>query len=526
MATQLREQAEITLSAAYRFERELGRGGMAIVYLAEDLKHRRKVAVKILRPELGATLGAERFLREIEVTAGLQHPHILPLHDSGRAGELLYYVMPHVEGESLRERLARERQLPVDETVRIACDVAAALDYAHRRGVIHRDIKPENILLHDGRALVADFGIARAVQRAAGDDTLTGTGVSVGTPSYMSPEQAAADREVDGRTDIYSLGCVVYEMLAGAPPFTAATAHGVIARVMTEEPRRVADVRSSVPSQLSGAVQRALAKLPADRFQTAAEFATAVSTPSATLRATETMGVPAGAASLGQSRRRFTARDLAWAALAVVVSLASAAVTWSLATRGSQRPAFRAQLTLALPSTAIMSAGAPGNTVAISPDGSTLAYTSAATAPPRLFVRRLDEVAPHALPGTEMPANPQFSPDGRWIAFLSRSALRITPVGGGPVTVIARDAGRFAWGPGGTIAFSRSVGGFLRGLWRVSANGGVAEPLTSPDSSLGGSHGSPSFLPDGKTVLFTSASSDGDFTASAVRQEDRKMIPL
>jgi serine/threonine-protein kinase len=485
------------------------------------------VAVKILRPELGATLGAERFLREIEVTAALQHPHILPLHDSGRAGELLYYVMPYVEGESLRERLARERQLPVDETVRIACDVAAALDYAHRRGVIHRDIKPENILLHDGRALVADFGIARAVQRAVGDDTLTGTGVSVGTPSYMSPEQAAADREVDARTDIYSLGCIVYEMLTGAPPFTAATAQGVIARVMTEEPRRVADLRQSVPSQLSAAVQRALAKLAADRFQTAAEFATAVSTPSTTLGSSaEALGVPEGSASLGPLRRRFAARDLAWAALAVVLMLAASALTWLLAMRRSRVPLFHAQLTLALPSSAIMSAGAPGNTVAISPDGSTLAYTSAATSPPRLFIRRLDEVAPHALPGTEMPANPQFSPDGRWIAFLSRSALRKTPVGGGPVTVIARDAGRFAWGRGGTIAFSRGVGGFLRGLWRVSENGGVPEPLTSPDSSLGGSHGSPSFLPDGKTVLFTSASRDGEFTLSAVRLDDRKVISL
>ncbi len=527
MATQLREQAEISLSAVYRFERELGRGGMAIVYLAEDLKHRRKVAVKVLRPELGATLGAERFLREIEVTAALQHPHILPLHDSGRVGELLYYVMPYVEGESLRDRLTRERQLPVEEALRLACDVAAALDYAHRRGVIHRDVKPENILLHDGRALVADFGIARAVQRAVSDDTLTGTGVSVGTPSYMSPEQAAADREVDARTDIYSLGCVVYEMLTGEPPFTAPTAHGVIARLMTEEPRRVADVRPSVPSSLSAAVQRALAKLPADRFQSAAEFATALSAPSETLHGpTEASGPSPRAVPLGKAQHRFTTRDLSWAALAVVLSLAASAVTWILTARGSPRRAFHAQLTLALPAHAIMSAGAPGNTLAISPDGSTLAYTSAATAPPRLFLRRLDEVAPHVLPGTETPGNPQFSPDGRWIAFISRSALRKMPVGGGPVTTIARDAGRFAWGPDGTIAYARTVGGFLRGLWRVDANGGAPEPLTTPDSSLGGSHGSPSFLPDGKTVLFTSASRDGEFTLSAVRLADRKVIPL
>src|SRR4051794_24601805 len=526
MATQLREQAEISLSAVYRFERELGRGGMAVVYLAEDLKHHRKVAVKVLRPELGATLGAERFLREIEVTAALQHPHILPLHDSGRAGELLYYVMPYVEGESLRDRLIRERQLPLEETVHIACDVAAALDYAHRRGVIHRDVKPENILLHDGRALVADFGIARAVQRAA-DDTLTGTGVSVGTPAYMSPEQAAADREVDARTDIYSLGCVVYEMLTGAPPFPAATAHGVIARLMMEEQRRVAEVRASVPPRLCTAVQRALAKLPADRFQSAAEFATALSAPSETLQGSlDAVGPLSGSRSSGRLGRHFTPRDIGWAALAVAVGLASAALTWTVAARRSQRPAFRAQLTLALPANAIMTAGGPGNTLAISPDGSTLAYTSAATAPARLFVRRLDEVAPHDLPGTETPGNPQFSPDGRWIAFISRSALRKIPVGGGPVTVVARDAGRFAWGPDGTIAYARAVGGFLRGLWRVNTSGGAPEPLTTPDSSLGGSHGSPSFLPDGKTVVFTSASRDGEFTLSAVRLADRKVIPL
>jgi serine/threonine-protein kinase len=343
----------------------------------------------------------------------------------------------------------------------------------------------------------------------------------------MSPEQAAADREVDARTDIYSLGCVIYEMLTGAPPFTAATAHGVIARVMTEEARRVADVRQSVPSQLSAAVQRALAKLPADRFQSAAEFATALSAPSETRHGLlETSGPPAEPLSSRNLHWRFTARDFSWAALAVVLSLAASAVTRILTARGSLHPASHAQLALALPATATMSAGGPGNTLAISPDGSTLVYTSAATAPPRLFLRRLDELTPHALPGTATPANPQFSPDGRWIGFLSRSSLRKMPVGGGPVTVIATDAGRFAWGPDGSIVFSRLTGGFLPGLWRVNANGGSPAPLTVPDSAAGGSHGSPSFLPDGKVVLFTSVSRDGELTLSAVRLNDRRVIPL
>src|SRR5689334_25189836 len=207
------------LADRYRIERELGAGGMATVYLAEDLKHRRRVAIKVLRPELGAAVGAERFLREIETTANLRHPHILPLYDSGSAGGLLYYVMPLVEGESLRDRLAREKQLPIDDALRIAREVADALSYAHARGVIHRDIKPENILLEGGHAVVADFGIARAVS-TAGADRLTETGMAIGTPMYMSPEQAAGDPDLDGRSDLYSLGCVLYEMLGVQAPFT------------------------------------------------------------------------------------------------------------------------------------------------------------------------------------------------------------------------------------------------------------------------------------------------------------------
>ena len=223
------------LSARYRLEREIGAGGMATVYLAQDLRHDRRVALKVLRPELAAVIGAERFLAEIKLTANLQHPHILPLFDSGEADGFLFYVMPFVEGESLRDRLNREKQLPVDEAVRIATEVASALDYAHRHGVVHRDIKPENILLHDGRALVADFGIALAASKAGGA-RMTETGMSLGTPHYMSPEQAMGEREITARSDVYALGAVLYEMLTGEPPFTGSTAQAIVARVVTESP--------------------------------------------------------------------------------------------------------------------------------------------------------------------------------------------------------------------------------------------------------------------------------------------------
>jgi len=270
----LLERVRASLAGRYTIERELGRGGMATVYLARDLKHDRLVALKVLRPELAASLGADRFLREIQVTAHLTHPNILPLLDSGRADEFLYYVTPYVEGESLRSRLERERQLPVDEAVRLAAAVAGALDYAHRHQIIHRDIKPENILLEDGQPVVADFGIARALH-AAESAKLTETGVAVGTVAYMSPEQATGE-EFDGRSDIYSLGCVLYEMLAGEPPFTGPTAQVVTARRLAGSVPSLHAVRDSVPRQIEQAIGKALAKLPADRFATAAEFADAL----------------------------------------------------------------------------------------------------------------------------------------------------------------------------------------------------------------------------------------------------------
>jgi TolB-like protein/tetratricopeptide (TPR) repeat protein len=274
MATSL-DRLRSAISSRYEIERELGHGAMATVYLAKDLKHNREVAVKVLLADVGFALGPERFRREIDLASHLSHPHILPIYDSGEVDGELYYVMPFVAGESLRARLTRERQLPLDEALRITCEVASALDHSHRHGIIHRDIKPENILLEDGQAMVADFGIARAVD-AVGEGRLTSTGVSLGTPTYMSPEQGMADPGLDGRSDIYSLGCVLYEMLAGQPPFTGRTTQALIARHSLDQVPSLSVVRQSIPEDVEDAVLRALEKVPADRFATAAEFANAL----------------------------------------------------------------------------------------------------------------------------------------------------------------------------------------------------------------------------------------------------------
>jgi len=263
------------LAERYRIKRELGQGGMATVYLADDVRHGRSVALKVLRPEIAAAVGRERFLAEIKTTAGLQHPHILPLHDSGDVDGLLFYVMPYVEGESLRDRLDREGQLPVDDAVRLSVTLAQALDYAHRRGIVHRDIKPANVLLHDGEPVVSDFGIALAVSGGSGQ-RLTETGLSLGTPRYMSPEQAAGDEQVGPATDIWAVGCVLYEMLAGEPPFTGSTAQSVLAKIITAEPQPVTARRKSVPAYVESVIRRALEKVPADRFARAGELAQAL----------------------------------------------------------------------------------------------------------------------------------------------------------------------------------------------------------------------------------------------------------
>ena len=287
----LLERLASALGDRYAVESEIGSGGMATVYLAEDLKHHRKVALKVLRPDLAAAVGPERFLKEIETVAGLTHPHVLPLHDSGTADGLLFYVMPYVEGESLGQRLKREKQLPVDEAIQIAQEVADALGHAHRHGLIHRDIKPGNILLEEGHAVVADFGVARAISDA-GTEKLTATGLALGTPAYMSPEQAAGE-EVDGRSDIYALGCVLYEMLAGEPPYTGPTPQAVFAKRLSGPVPHVSTLRETVPGRVEVAVTRALAKAPADRFTTAVEFSEALTTP-----------VEPGVGDTGSGRRR------------------------------------------------------------------------------------------------------------------------------------------------------------------------------------------------------------------------------
>src|SRR5262245_28039877 len=265
----LRDELTSALAAHYRLEHELGRGGFATVFLAQDLRHDRPVALKVLHPEVAATLGSERFKQEIRLAARLQHPHILGVYDSGDADGHLWFTMPFVEGESLRQRLDRERQIGLDEALRITREAADALEYAHRHGVVHRDIKPENILLSDRHALVGDFGIARAI----GSSGLTQTGVTVGTPAYMSPEQASGG-EVDTRTDIYALGCVLYEMLVGEAPFSGPNTVAVLSRIMTETPRPVRATRPTTPVGVEAAVSRAMARVPADRFASAADFAT------------------------------------------------------------------------------------------------------------------------------------------------------------------------------------------------------------------------------------------------------------
>ncbi|HVH66865.1 MAG TPA: protein kinase [Gemmatimonadales bacterium] len=484
------------LAERYTIEREAGVGGMATVYVARDVKHDRRVALKVLRPELAALLGVERFLSEIRVTAHLQHPHILPLFDSGQAGGLIYYVMPHVEGESLRQRLEREKQLPLETAIEIAHAVASALDYAHRHDVIHRDIKPENILFQDGQAVVADFGIALALT-AAGGSRLTETGLSLGTPQYMSPEQATGERTLDARSDVYSLAAILYEMLAGEPPHSGPTVQSVIAKVLTDRPRPLRVLRESVPPSVEFAVQKALAKVPADRFASAAQFAEALTRPGAASEALE------GVVTLERQLRASGVAAVPWA----FAVLAAGAAVWGWL-RPTPRPSVApvVRFSLAFP-TGFQPVDSRGSTVALSPDGSRIVYVGSDSLGGRwLFSRGLERMDPVRIPGTQGAAQPFFSPDGQWIGFWQDGRLRTLSLSGGAVATICEvpSLEGATWGVGGVIAFAASGP-----LYRVAAAGGKPDVVATPDTARGQAYRWPEFLSDGRALLVTLVDGSG-----------------
>jgi len=458
------------LTGRYVVERELGRGGMATVFLARDLRHERLVALKVLSPELGAILGVERFLSEIRVTANLQHPNLLPLFDSGAAEGLLFYVMPYVEGESLRAWLVREKHLPVDDVIKLGVAIAGALAYAHDHGVIHRDLKPENVLLQHGEPVVADFGIALAVSNAGGS-RVTQTGLSLGTPQYMSPEQATGDRAIDGRSDVYSLAAVLYEMLGGEPPHSGTTGQAIIAKLMTETPRRLGALRRSVPPHVEAAIHRGLEKLPADRWSSAREFADA-------LRGARPVAVIARS-----PRRKLTVTAIVGA---VAVVATTVAIVEGIRLRSV--PATSSEVTLRFPfvtpDSERFTPTTPAIPFSISPDNRKVVYVGAGPTVPRLYLRGLDDMQSRALPGTDRPLSPTFSPDGKWIAMNIDDRIAKMPVDGGPLTTIlalkgAQNAG-MSWVDRDTII--ASVGGTLQAL---PADGGAPVALSRPDSAHG-----------------------------------------
>jgi eukaryotic-like serine/threonine-protein kinase len=510
--TEIPDRLGAALAGRYAIERKLGQGGMATVYLARDLKHDRRVALKVLRPELAAILGADRFLAEIKTTANLQHPHILPLHDSGEADGLVYYVMPYVEGESLRERLDREHQLPVDEAVRIATEVADALEYAHERGVIHRDVKPENVMLQGGHALVADFGIALAASRGDGATRMTETGMSLGTPAYMAPEQALGQRDITAGADVYALGCVLYEMLSGEPPFAGPTAQAIVARVMTEAPRSLTAQRHTVPENVDAAVTKALEKLPADRFATASAFAAALRDRTFTANA----GVAGSRAGRGRrtttlagapGSARLLARGAPWTIAVVAVVVAGVVL---LRPRPAA-PVIRYALTLPPGE-----APDPSLRVLPSPDGSLLLFAGAATGPnapggssaapvlgtetPQLWLKRRDRYGATPLPGTVGAWNATFSPDGRWIAFIQDGVVEKLAVDGGLPTVLGDSAALgqpgLAWLADGTIVYVDQSANALR---RVADTGGSRSVRLISDSVQ---ISEPHALPGNRGLLF------------------------
>ncbi len=496
--TDVQDRLRPALADRYAIERELGRGGMATVYLAEDLRHGRRVAIKVLHPELSAVLGPDRFLAEIKLTAALQHANILPLFDSGAADGLLFYVMPFVDGETLRARLARERQLPIADAVRIATEVAEALGYAHGRGVIHRDIKPENILMRDGHALVADFGIALAVQQAGGE-RMTQTGMSLGTPQYMAPEQAMGDRSADHRADIYAIAAVTYEMLAGEPPFTGPSSQSIVAKVMTEDPKPLALQRRSVPEAVDAAVMTGLEKLPADRFGSAAEFARALGSAE---------GRPGRVAAARQGRR---ARG-AWIGGGALLAAAGLAAAFALGRRGTGSTAAAAMppSRLAIVSPAMGGSGVATQyrQLALTPNGDAIVFVVAtAQNQNALAYQRLDAETHTMIEGGLGLLSPVVSADGRFVIGYGAGmfsgeqerTMRL-PIGGGTRTLLPSgvQSVNAYWAEDGTYWFSPTL------------NGGVSRmgPDDMPVPMFGGRTAGLQLnqvLPGGRTALITRA---------------------
>ena len=479
------ERLTAALADRYRIEREVGHGGMATVYLAEDIKHKRKVALKVLKPELAAVLGAERFVQEITTTAALQHPHILPLFDSGTADGFLYYVMPFIDGETLRDKLDRETQLGIDEAVKIAIEVADALDYAHGQGVVHRDIKPENILLHNGRPMVADFGIALALSAAAGG-RMTETGLSLGTPYYMSPEQATAEKEISARSDVYSLGSVLYEMLAGQPPHLGGSAQQIIMKIIAEPVPLVTTLRKSVPLNVAAATAKSLEKLPADRFASAKAFGEALTNPAFTTGASGLSSTtPIGAAG--------------WRARAAVPLIGVTVALLGLALWGWLRPPANAGLFSRFSIPVQTGIGIGG--VGISPDGSQIIYQDVSEG---LLLRSRESLDAHPVKGIKGPAwSPFFSPDGRSIGYdtgFPGSLMVVSIDGGTPQVLVADSSAGYGghWSADGTIYYTSARGS----LMRVPAAGGTPRLVASPDTARGEYMlVGPDVLPNGRAAL-------------------------
>jgi serine/threonine-protein kinase len=481
------DRLKSALADRYAVEAQIGAGGMADVYLTHDLRHNRKVAIKVMHRDLAELVSVDRFLREIETTAKLQHPHILPLFDSGSLDGTVFYVMPFVEGESLRQRLKRETQLPIADALRITNEIATGLSYAHRHGVVHRDIKPDNVLFQDGQAVLADFGISLPKSDDYSSTRLTQAGVSLGTPAYMSPEQVTG-QEVDRRSDIYSLGAVAYEMLAGQPPFTGASVQAILGKVISEDPRPLGEHRKSVPPHVAAAIARALEKLPADRWQTATEFADAL-----TNRPVHVVDRPAPSP---------------WTLIPWVLAAALAIALGWVGLRPEQ---------VEPPAAGLVRFGVefdkgvvPSYTpiVRLSADGRQL-FVSA-------MVDRREEVLRHAFDRVGMEvikgagqgeqgtgnSRPFVSPDGRWVAYARQKKLWKVPVEGGTAIELATaDWSGGSWGKNGKLVYTRA---YNTGLWTVSEGGGDERELTRPDAKKGElGHWWPQILPGGDHVILT-----------------------